>query len=274
MQLLPPGLRPVPKPFWESPGFLSCQVSHFNRPWYHLVFGALSGSDTWQIEVHPEGWGDSRISVVHSGTSATGTPAPATTVWGGPGPSAGWGPSSAEVTTEPAVYELFFARLDRLLGLRKNWVSCSGAEKTFTNGSLVPLCRCAAEGSARAGGKGVLAHGILEVPCPAGPVARAGRAGGAFPFTSFIGAGSSQVAPLPAPSSPPSLPHLSLAGDGKGGRENREESPAGETRGDKKQETMEAVAGTVFRPSASLLASSLPACGQGGRPPEALGRCR
>ena len=214
MQLLPPGLRPVPKPFWESPGFLSCQVSHFNRPWYHLVFGALSGSDTWQIEVHPEGWGDSRISVVHSGTSATGTPAPATTVWGGPGLSAGWGPSSAEVTTEPAVYELFFARLDRLLGLRKNWVSCSGAEKTFTNGSLVPLCRCAAEGSARAGGKGVLALGILEVPCPAGPVARAGRAGGAFPLhllhrRRLFAGGASASAFVP------SLPSASVAGRGR-----------------------------------------------------------
>ena len=52
-----------------------------HRPWYlYLVFGALSGSDTWQVEVRPEGWGGSRISVVHSGTSATGTPAPATTV--------------------------------------------------------------------------------------------------------------------------------------------------------------------------------------------------
>lgn len=44
------------------------------------------------------------------------------------------------MTTRPAIYQLFFARLDYLLSKRTAWVTCKQAEDLFIDGSLTPFC--------------------------------------------------------------------------------------------------------------------------------------
>lgn len=52
-------------------------------------------------------------------------------------------PVTASMTTRPAIYQLFFARLDYLLGKRTAWVTCKQAEDLFIDGFLAPFCRVA-----------------------------------------------------------------------------------------------------------------------------------
>ncbi len=102
-----------------------------HRRWYmYFVLAGNVGDDFWEIDVKPDGWG-SRITAVHSGTNTGLTLA------------FGAAPTYMDATVEPAVYQLFFARLDRLLYGRKDWITCSDAKRSFTEGSLAPLCRCA-----------------------------------------------------------------------------------------------------------------------------------
>jgi hypothetical protein len=110
------------------------------RRWaVYMVITAALGEDTWIINVQPHGTG-SKITALHSAASgaanafvsANGTVTPYTSPMG-----------SGMITPQPAVYQLFYSRLENLLYGKGQWITCKEAGKLFTDGSLGALCVCA-----------------------------------------------------------------------------------------------------------------------------------
>lgn len=81
------------------------------------VFAAAAGSDTWTVKTEPAESGKVRVT------------ADANTVGG-----ANSGGMKTLPPTGPAVYELFFRRLDYLLGLRKDWTTCDQIKAEYVAG--------------------------------------------------------------------------------------------------------------------------------------------
>lgn len=110
------------------------------RNWMiYFVLSITSGTDSWSVTV--ESLPDNKVKVIamHSPT--------ANSMFAGPVGSGGVTsvtvPGMQRLTTRPAIYELFFARLDYFLGKTKTWITCKEAGKLFTDGNLDPFCTVA-----------------------------------------------------------------------------------------------------------------------------------
>lgn len=103
------------------------------------------GSDTWMVTPKPLPQGGVKVTAMHSMQAAFVSgclllPYPNRS-------DATLCPEMPNLTTTSATYDLFFARLDYLLGKRKDWITCKKAQKLFTNGesslfyeNLDPFC--------------------------------------------------------------------------------------------------------------------------------------
>jgi len=111
------------------------------RPWIvYLVLAAAVGTDFWAVRA--SGSADETRIELEVGASAQAVTPMATTsqgTW-----TAGSLPANASLVQGPALYELFFARMEYLLGLRADWPSCdwsNGRVKTgATWGTNEALC--------------------------------------------------------------------------------------------------------------------------------------
>lgn len=113
------------------------------RNWMiYLVISAAMGTDTWIVEVTPDGDG-TKVMARHSGQASSVTAMAVPTSNGGMSTTAVTSPAMQNMTTRPAIYQLFFARLDNLLGKRSDWVTCKDANAQFTDGFLDPFCTVA-----------------------------------------------------------------------------------------------------------------------------------
>ena len=111
------------------------------RNWtVYLVLSGAAGTDSWFIRAVENANGGTRITVNVS-TQAAGMGAVVT------------GPNSAAPVTTPAVvgavngtaiYDVFWARMDYLLGRRKIWMTCTAANQKVADGLVwgdnSPLC--------------------------------------------------------------------------------------------------------------------------------------
>lgn len=124
----------------HSPTALQAQ-----RNWtIFLVISASTGIDTWIVEAYPAEVG-TKVIARHSGQASAVTAFASPVVGGGNGMAVGaiTSPALQNMTIEPAIYELFFARLDYLLGKRADWLTCKEAKKLAVEGYLDPFCTVA-----------------------------------------------------------------------------------------------------------------------------------
>ena len=113
------------------------------RPWMmYMVISAASGTDTWVVETTPEGNG-TKVMARHSGQSSSMMVSPVVTSSGSAGFGAGTTMPIQNMTTKPAIYQLFFARLDYFMGKQADWPTCRDADKMYTDGDLFPFCTVA-----------------------------------------------------------------------------------------------------------------------------------
>ena len=95
-----------------------------SRPWgVYMVLAAVRGTDYWQFKAVQEG-GATRASVLIS-TQAQGqgvSMAPSTGSWG-----TSMQPLQGSAVNGTAIYDVFWSRMDYLLGMRSDWMSCDQA---------------------------------------------------------------------------------------------------------------------------------------------------
>lgn len=99
------------------------------RNWsFYLVFAAGFGVDTWTIATTPVPGG---TKVTASVSTQTGNIMPAPTAGGDV--SVGGTPALVGNVRGTAIYDVFWARMDYLLGASKNWMTCAEADhRVFT----------------------------------------------------------------------------------------------------------------------------------------------
>lgn len=123
----------------HSPTALQAQ-----RNWMiYMVISAAMGTDNWMVSTETLPTGGTKVMAAHSGQAGSVFAGPVATTGGGMSATAVTTPGMQNMTTTPAIYELFFARLDYLLGKRPDWVTCKQAKKLFTDGILDPFCTVA-----------------------------------------------------------------------------------------------------------------------------------
>lgn len=110
------------------------------RNWMiYLVLAVAAGTDNWTITAEQLPDNNVKVMAMHSNHASS--------VFGGPtgggGATAMTAPGMQNMTTRPAIYQLFFTRLDYFLGKTKTWITCKEAGKLFTDGSLDPFCTVA-----------------------------------------------------------------------------------------------------------------------------------
>ena len=102
-----------------------------SRNWsVYLVLAAAVGTDTWLVRAAENGHGGTRVSVsvgrqagnVTGVATGSNTVAPLTM------------PSTGGSVNGTAIYDVFWARMDYLLGRRQVWMSCTGADKRVSDG--------------------------------------------------------------------------------------------------------------------------------------------
>lgn len=97
-----------------------------NRKWsFYLVLAAGFGNDTWQIKTQKLSDGKTKVSVMVSTTSSSLMPMPTT----GGDFSGGTTPSMANLVQGTAIYDIYWSRLDYLLGINKHWMTCKEADQ-------------------------------------------------------------------------------------------------------------------------------------------------
>ena len=115
------------------------------RPWSIYVVLAVSiGTDIWDVRVAPVEGGVT-VTVHLSGTANTVTGAPVTTSSGATSVTALTIPAAGGIpVNSTAIYDLFWARLDYLLGRRTDWMTCQEANARvkagLTYGPTDSLC--------------------------------------------------------------------------------------------------------------------------------------
>ena len=112
------------------------------RNWFvYMVIAAASGVDTWIIQATPT---ENGTKVVAQCATQGQSIVPMSTMGlnGQVGATAGTSPTLAGLVTSQALYDLFYARMDYLLGKSEKWVTCKEA-KTMFHGITDPLCICA-----------------------------------------------------------------------------------------------------------------------------------
>lgn len=95
----------------------------------YLVLAASFGTDFWVLKTSEQG--DLLLVELQVGTSAQAVAPMATTnpnTW-----TATSLPANAMPVTGPALYELFFARLDYMLGLRPDWPTCAWSDRRLSD---------------------------------------------------------------------------------------------------------------------------------------------
>ena len=129
------------------------QFQHFDsgfrvyRRWsIYMVLAASFGTDIWDVRTAPteEGTG-TRLTVYLSRTSSAVTGAPMTTAAGDTSVTAITTPGTGGVpVNSTAIYDLFWGRMDYLLGRRAEWMTCEEAKvrmkEGITYGPLDALC--------------------------------------------------------------------------------------------------------------------------------------
>lgn len=94
------------------------------RPWsVYLVLAAAMGTDTWLIRTKRT---DSGTKVSALVSTSSGTIAPMATT-GGDWAAAGL-PGGGNVVAGTAIYDVFWSRMDYLLGISKKWMTCKEAD--------------------------------------------------------------------------------------------------------------------------------------------------
>ena len=111
-----------------------------SRPWVvYLVFAASMGTDNWLIRTKEEG-NKTKVSALVS--TAMGSVAPMATT-GGDWTATGL-PGGGNIVAGTAIYDVFWARMDYLLGKSDKWMSCEQADdrvkRKVTWGSNEALC--------------------------------------------------------------------------------------------------------------------------------------
>ncbi len=114
-----------------------------SRSWsIYLVLAASMGTDSWQVQTSKMPDGKTKVSIQ------------ATTIAGAILPMATTNSQTYSVGTTPtlggepipgtALYDLFFSRLEYLMGLKKEWMTCDMADKKLdehiTTGYIANLC--------------------------------------------------------------------------------------------------------------------------------------
>lgn len=95
-----------------------------------LIFAAGFGTDYWNINVQDVENGGVRVSTRVATQSQSMAPTPTT----GGNYSAGTTPLMGSPLEGTSIYDLFYARLDYLLGVRSEWMSCDDSDKRKSNG--------------------------------------------------------------------------------------------------------------------------------------------
>lgn len=96
-----------------------------SRRWsIYLVLAATFGTDSWIVKATPQPAG-TRVNVAVSSTAAPVTPIPTT----GGNMTAGTLPAMSNSIASTAIYDVFWARMDYLLGKRPDWMTCEQANK-------------------------------------------------------------------------------------------------------------------------------------------------
>lgn len=100
------------------------------RPWsVYIVLAYVEGTDTWVLQTKQDG-SDTRVSVHLSNSVASTTALP--TGGGGVAPYTGAATGSSVQGT--AIYDVFWARMDYLLGYSTNWMDCELANARVKQG--------------------------------------------------------------------------------------------------------------------------------------------
>lgn len=105
----------------------------------YMVLAAARGTHTWQIKTEPTDTGLTANAYVSlQAANMTGMPT------GGGGASVMTSPSMQNMVNTPAIYELFWARMDYLLDKSQVWPTCEDWEAKVDRGesygTLDPLC--------------------------------------------------------------------------------------------------------------------------------------
>lgn len=96
-----------------------------SRRWsVYLVLAAAMGTDVWYVHTKPDGQG-TKVSALVSTTS--GAVAPMATTGGDW--TAGSVPSGGSIVPGTAIYDVFWARMDYLLGKSDRWMTCKDADE-------------------------------------------------------------------------------------------------------------------------------------------------
>lgn len=100
------------------------------RPWLvYLVLAASMGTDTWVIRAQ-EDLGATKVSALVSTSMGSVLPIPTT----GGDFTAGGVPGGGNLVAGTAIYDVFWARMDYLLGLRDDWMTCEQANRRVREG--------------------------------------------------------------------------------------------------------------------------------------------
>lgn len=100
------------------------------RNWsIYLILAAAMGTDYWQLKVTPDGDGVKATVQVNSQSQAI-TPVPTSSgAW-----TATTGPMAGTPVGGTAIYDVFWSRMDYLLGKRPDWMNCEMADERVKQG--------------------------------------------------------------------------------------------------------------------------------------------
>jgi len=113
------------------------------RPWsIYLVLAYTAGTDVWTVKASRNEKTGGTDAAVYVTTAHGGSVLPVVVANSG---STATSPGSGGIPTRGnAIYQLFWERLDYLLGLNSKWMSCDDVDKEIANGKLwgdtSPLC--------------------------------------------------------------------------------------------------------------------------------------
>ena len=101
------------------------------RKWLlYAIITARWGTDTWDIKVKPAGDGTKATVQIWTSLEGQALPMAIGAGWGAvPAPGTGSAP-----TQSPGLYDIFWARMDYLLGLREDWMTCSESDARIISG--------------------------------------------------------------------------------------------------------------------------------------------